>query len=131
MVGLVVDYGFDGIIACNTSVVPPIEWKNRQIPKGGISGKPVDEKSTRIIKFISRLTEGKLTIIGSGGVHNTHSAQAKLDAGASLLQIYSSMIYHGPFWPASLLKEYLLQIDGKFYFSLDIAPMPILNILAK
>ena len=105
VVGLVVDYGFDGIIACNTSVVPPIEWKNRQIPKGGISGKPVDEKSTRIIKFISRLTEGKLTIIGSGGVHNTHSAQAKLDAGASLLQIYSSMIYHGPFWPASLAKR--------------------------
>ena len=105
VVGLVVDYGFDGIIACNTSVIPPIEWKNRQIPKGGISGKPVDEKSTRIIKFISRLTEGKLTIIGSGGVHNTDSAQAKLDAGASLLQIYSSMIYHGPFWPASLAKR--------------------------
>ena len=101
VVGLVVDYGFDGIIACNTSVVPPIEWKNRQIPKGGISGKPVDEKSTRIIKFISRLTEGKLTIIGSGGVHNTDSAQKTRRRGPFFF-IYG---LPWPIWPASLAKR--------------------------
>ncbi len=111
VVGLVVDYGFDGIIACNTSIKPPAEWKNRKIPKGGISGQPVEEKSTKVVKFINRLTEGKLTIIGSGGIHDTDSAQAKLDAGASLLQVYSSMVYNGPFWPSSLAKRIPLAKD--------------------
>ena len=64
-----------------------------------------EEKSTKVVKFINRLTEGKLTIIGSGGVHDTDSAQAKLDAGASLLQVYSSMVYNGPFLPSSLAKR--------------------------
>lgn len=103
--GLITDYGFDGIIACNTSVHPPLEWNNKIIPNGGISGKPIGQKSNAVIKFIHRLTEGKLPIIGSGGIHDLESAQAKLDAGASLLQIYSSMVYRGPLWPSFLAKR--------------------------
>lgn len=105
IVGLILDNGFDGVIACNTSVEAPTEWQGQNLPKGGISGRPIEKKSTEIIRFINKLTNGKLPTIGSGGVHDLESAQRKLDAGASLIQIYSSMVFRGPLWPSRLGKR--------------------------
>lgn len=82
-----------GIIATNTTIdkssVPLKE-------EGGLSGLPVRQRSTEIIKFISRQTGGKLPIIGVGGIFTAADAQEKLDAGASLLQLYTGFIYEGP-----------------------------------
>lgn len=101
-----VEHNFDGIIACNTSVHRG-EQINRStcLPKGGISGKPIETRSNHVIKFISKLTESKLPIIGSGGIYDYDSAQRKLDSGACLLQIYTSFIYNGPLWPSRLAKR--------------------------
>jgi dihydroorotate dehydrogenase len=82
-----------GIIATNTTIdktaVPLKE-------DGGLSGAPLRQHSTDIIRFISKETGGKLPIIGVGGIFTADDAKEKLDAGASLLQIYTGFIYEGP-----------------------------------
>jgi dihydroorotate dehydrogenase len=99
------EHNFDGLIACNTSINPPLSMKFKTLPNGGISGKPIEKRSNAVIKFISQLTDQKFPIIGSGGIHDYDSAQRKLDAGAILLQIYTSFIYEGPLWPSRLAKR--------------------------
>lgn len=109
-----VEYELDGIIACNTSINPTTRLqKISNLPKGGISGKPIETKANQVIKFISKLTESNLPIIGSGGVYDYESAQRKLDAGACLLQIYTSFVYNGPTWPSRLAKR--IPLAKSFY----------------
>ncbi len=95
----------DGVIATNTTIArsPLTTSKNAvaQIGNGGLSGKPVQDRSTEVIKYLSDKTQGDLFIIGVGGINSSASAKAKLDAGASLIQIYSGLVYEGP----SLVKK--------------------------
>ena len=102
IIGLISDLGFDGVIACNTSINHSLLNHSRTKIPGGISGKPIGFQASNIIRFISKLTSGNLPIIGCGGVYNYDSAQEKLDAGASLLQIYTGFIYRGPCLPKEL-----------------------------
>ena len=105
IVAKAVDNCFDGLIACNTSINPPGSMLSQSLPQGGISGKPIEKKSNDMIKFIGKLTDNKFPVIGSGGIYDYDSAQRKLDAGAVLLQIYTSFIYEGPTWPYRLAKR--------------------------
>ena len=91
----------DGIIATNTTIN---RQGNRAIFKesGGLSGAPLDSMATDIISYISKSTDGKLPIIGVGGITDIESAGRKMDAGASILQIYSGLIYRGPSFPKKL-----------------------------
>ncbi|CAL1329417.1 quinone-dependent dihydroorotate dehydrogenase [Candidatus Providencia siddallii] len=90
-------YKLDGVIATNTtlnhSLVQGLKYCDE---KGGLSGRPIQFKSTEIIKIIFRESNGKIPIIGVGGVDSLISAREKIEAGASLIQIYSSFIYLGP-----------------------------------
>jgi dihydroorotate dehydrogenase len=61
-------------------------------------------RSTEIVNYISRATAGRLPIIGVGGITDSASAAEKLDAGATLVQVYSGMIYRGPFFAAELAR---------------------------
>lgn len=87
----------DGVIAGNTTLsrdtVAGLPFAEQQ---GGLSGKPLHELSTRLIRQLSQELKGKVPIIGSGGIHSVQSGQEKIDAGASLLQLYSAMVYQGP-----------------------------------
>ncbi len=86
----------DGLIATNTTLSRDgLDSKNKD-EKGGLSGKPLLDQSTKMINYIYKKTEGKLPIIGVGGVFTTEDAQDKLDAGASLVQIYTGFAYEGP-----------------------------------
>ena len=76
-------------------------------PKGGMSGAPLFEKSLGIVRYISKATDGKLPIIAVGGITNTERAGAMMDAGASLVQIYTGMIFRGPFFARSIAKSLL------------------------
>ncbi|EDY84275.1 dihydroorotate oxidase [Verrucomicrobiia bacterium DG1235] len=89
------DLKLDGIIATNTTMARegPFEEINQA---GGISGRPVCEMSTKMIARIAKLTEGKLPIVGVGGITDPDTAAEKLDAGASIVQVYSGMIFEGP-----------------------------------
>lgn len=86
----------DGIIATNTT----ISRENLRSPlsneTGGLSGNPLKGSSTRVIAHIRKQTGGKIPIVGVGGISSPQDAQEKLDAGASLVQIYTGLIYQGP-----------------------------------
>jgi dihydroorotate dehydrogenase len=90
----------DGVIATNTTKdrdnLSLTEDAVNQIGTGGLSGTPLKERSTEIIKYIYRKTGGKLPIIGVGGIMSADDAIAKLEAGASLVQVYTGFIYEGP-----------------------------------
>ena len=97
------EFGFDGIIATNTTLARPGSLAEAN-ETGGLSGAPLRRHSTQIINYISRATGGRLPIIGVGGITDAASAGEKLDAGATLVQVYSGMIYRGPFFAAALAK---------------------------
>ena len=104
IVQLVVEKGWDGIIATNTTIDRTGENARYESP-GGLSGKPLRERSTEVIRTISKLTSGKLPIIGVGGIESGSDAQEKLDAGASLVQVYSGFIYEGPGMARKMMRE--------------------------
>ncbi len=93
----------NGIIATNTTLARPGPFA-RVDEAGGLSGAPLRQNSTQIISYISRSTKGRLPIIGVGGITDAASAGEKLDAGASLVQLYTGMIYRGPFFASELAK---------------------------
>src|SRR5690606_30437510 len=91
------DSGIDGLILTNTTLdrppyLPP-EFASQQ---GGLSGEPVCDKSTDMIANFYRATNGKLPIIGVGGISSAQDAYDKIRAGASLVQLYSALVFHGP-----------------------------------
>ncbi|EMO4163595.1 quinone-dependent dihydroorotate dehydrogenase [Morganella morganii] len=92
-----VRHNIDGVIATNTTLDRSlVQGLNHCNETGGLSGRPVQSKSTEIIRLLSKELNGKLPIIGVGGIDSLVAAREKMDAGASLIQIYSGFIYHGP-----------------------------------
>lgn len=97
--------GMDGVVATNTTVSRPNLGSNNQGEKGGLSGRAVRDLSTEMIAKIHARTEGELPIIGVGGVFGGDDVQGKLDAGASLVQLYTGLIYRGPMVVKRILRE--------------------------
>jgi dihydroorotate dehydrogenase len=97
------EFGCDGIIATNTTLARPGVFA-RVNEAGGLSGRPLRRRSTQIIQYISRVMDGRLPIIGVGGITDAESAGEKLDAGATLVQVYTGMIFRGPFFAAALAR---------------------------
>jgi dihydroorotate dehydrogenase len=95
-----------GLIATNTTVSRADLLTTGLVVNemGGLSGKPVRDKSTQVIKYLHQKSKGSFPIIGVGGIHSAKDAQEKLDAGASLVQIYTGFIYEGPGLVKSILK---------------------------
>ena len=91
------DVGVDGIIATNTTVGREGVESNAQAHEaGGLSGKPIRDKSTHVIRVLADELQGALPIIGVGGIDSAEAALEKIAAGASLLQVYTGFIYQGP-----------------------------------
>jgi dihydroorotate dehydrogenase len=103
VLGVIAEYRLDGIIATNTTLARPGTFASVN-EAGGLSGAPLRRRATEIINFISRQTGARLPIIGVGGIVDVESAAEKLDAGATLVQIYTGMIYRGPFFAAELAR---------------------------
>jgi dihydroorotate dehydrogenase len=101
VLGAIAEFGLDGIIATNTTLARPGYFAGVN-EAGGLSGAPVRTRSTQIVRYISLATGGKLPIIGVGGITDEAGAAEKLDAGATLVQVYSGMIYRGPFFARDL-----------------------------
>ena len=108
IIELALSHNVSGIIATNTTNSRPNG--NKHFQKGGWSGGGyLEKKSNAIIKFIAKITNNNLPIIGVGGVCDANTAIRKLDLGASLVQLYTSFIYEGPKLP----KEILLGIEKR------------------
>lgn len=99
-IDLIRSENLDGIIATNTTTsrnnLKTNKSKIEKIGNGGLSGEPLKNKSTEIIRYISKKTKGNLPIIGVGGIMNPKDALDKIKAGADLIQLYTGFIYEGP-----------------------------------
>ncbi|WAI11561.1 MAG: quinone-dependent dihydroorotate dehydrogenase [Buchnera aphidicola (Macrosiphum albifrons)] len=92
-----IKYKIDAVIATNTTVDhSSVSGLKNSLQKGGLSGFPLQEKSTEIISILSKNLQKKIPIIGVGGINSIKSAKEKIASGATLIQIYSGLIYHGP-----------------------------------
>ncbi len=98
------DNQIDAIIATNTTISREGLNSPNKNESGGLSGLPLRQPSTKIIQHIYQQTNGRLPIIGVGGIRSADDVRAKLDAGASLVQLYTSLIYEGPGLPGRLLR---------------------------
>ncbi|WP_103071283.1 quinone-dependent dihydroorotate dehydrogenase [Aquimarina sediminis] len=100
IIELVAETNLDGVIASNTSVtregLKTPNTKIESIGNGGLSGQPIKNKSTEVIRYLSEKSNKAFPIIGVGGIHSAEDAIEKLEAGASLVQIYTGFIYEGP-----------------------------------
>ena len=89
-----------GVVATNTTIFRPqtndLAAQKIYSETGGLSGKPLRQRSTEIIRYLSKQTKGRLPIIGVGGIFDADDAWEKITAGASLLQIYTGLVYEGP-----------------------------------
>lgn len=103
--GAILDTQMDGIIATNTTIQRPDSLVGpARAEMGGLSGRPLTPISTEIITQLWKKTDGKLPIVGVGGIMTIDDARRKLDAGATLIQVYTGMIYRGPRWITSLVE---------------------------
>lgn len=99
-----------GIVATNTTIDREgLNSSDKQLIErtgaGGVSGKPLKQRSTEIVRYIARKTEGKLPIIAVGGIFTPEDAREKLEAGASLVQVYTGFIYQGPAIAKNICKS--------------------------
>jgi dihydroorotate dehydrogenase len=91
------EIGIDGLIVSNTTVARPAELKSPHAREaGGLSGRPLLAASTALVAEMRRLTRGRTPLVGVGGIASGADAYAKIRAGASLVQLYTMLVYEGP-----------------------------------
>ena len=100
VISLALEIKLDGLVATNTTTsreqLQTANHKLQTMGAGGLSGLPVKERSTAIVKYIHQKTNGQIPVIASGGIFTGADAKEKLDAGASLVQVWTGFIYEGP-----------------------------------
>ncbi len=96
--------GIDGVIASNTTIERSMLKDPARTESGGLSGAPLRIRSTQMVRDIVRISGGRLPVIATGGVLNAEDVRAKLDAGASLVQVYTGLVYRGPGLAKSILQ---------------------------
>jgi len=99
VIDLAMEINLDGLVATNTTISREELSRESGVgskESGGLSGKPLQKRSTEIVKYIHQKTKGQLPVIASGGVFTADDAKEKMDAGASLVQVWTGFIYEGP-----------------------------------
>ena len=109
IVDIVKETRLDGVVATNTTIsrddLSSDKFKVEKIGNGGLSGKPLKERSTEVIRYLSKKSNKSFSIIGVGGISSANDAIEKLNAGADLVQIYTGFIYKGPSLAKNINKE--------------------------
>ncbi len=109
IVEIITETKLSGIIATNTTIsrdgLITEKEKVTEIGMGGLSGKPLTVRSTEVIRYLVKKSNGAIPVIGVGGIHSPKDALEKLEAGASLIQLYSGFIYEGPALIGAINKE--------------------------
>lgn len=96
IIDIVTTVKIDGVIASNTTLSREGLISSNKSEMGGLSGKPIAERSTEVIRFLHEKSNNAFPIIGVGGIHSSEDAINKLNAGASLIQLYTGFVYEGP-----------------------------------
>jgi dihydroorotate dehydrogenase len=109
VIELAIEIKLDGLVATNTTIsreqLQTPDSELQAIGAGGLSGKPLQKKSTEIVDYIHQQTKGTIPIIGSGGIFTDNDASEKLNTGASLIEVWTGFIYEGPFIVKNILKS--------------------------
>jgi dihydroorotate dehydrogenase len=120
IVACLTGHGVDGIILTNTTTSrDAIPGAPRGKEAGGLSGRPLFKASTRMLARVYQLTEGKVPLIGVGGIDSGEAALAKIRAGASLVQLYTGMIYRGPGLITEIKRTLVSQMEAEGAATLD------------
>lgn len=113
IIEIILETKLDGVVATNTTIsrseLRTSEPKLKTIGSGGLSGKPLAKRSTEVIRYLHTKSAGKFSIIGVGGIHSPEDAIEKLNAGASLIQLYTGFVYEGP----GLVKRINQAVSGE------------------
>lgn len=104
------EVGIAGIIATNTTIDRP-GTAARVTEAGGLSGRPLRDRANAVLQYLYRRTEGQLPLIGVGGIFTPEDAYERIRSGASLVQLYTALIYEGPFLPRALNEGLLKLMD--------------------
>jgi dihydroorotate dehydrogenase len=97
LIGVAVARRIDGLVVANTTIARPAELiSSHRAETGGLSGRPLFARSTRVLALAAQRVAGQMPLIGVGGVEDWQGALAKIEAGATLVQLYTAMIYKGP-----------------------------------
>lgn len=108
IVDIVLATGTDGVIATNTTISrAKLRTDTSEIGAGGLSGMPLRERSTEVIRYLVQKSKGAIPVIGAGGIFSAEDASEKLKAGASLVQVYTGLIYEGPYMIRNIKKNLL------------------------
>eukprot|EP01083_Nonionella_stella_P017615 49276_1 len=120
---VVLDVGVDGMVISNTTVTRPVSVKRNELwtETGGLSGAPLKNISTEVIRRMYLLTDGKIPIIGVGGVETGEDAYAKIRAGASLVQLYSALVFFGPKLVPRIKRELVACLERDGFASVEEA----------
>ena len=110
IIDIVTTIKIDGVIASNTTLSREGLISSNRSEMGGLSGKPVAERSTEVIRFLYEKSNNAFPIIGVGGIHSSEDAINKLNAGASLIQLYTGFVYEGPGVIKKINKAILEQV---------------------
>ncbi|RYD72506.1 MAG: quinone-dependent dihydroorotate dehydrogenase [Sphingobacteriales bacterium] len=110
VIDLALEIKLDGLVCCNTtldrsSLSETSKTQSEQIGMGGLSGLPAKKRSTEIVQYISQKTKGQVPIIASGGIFTGADAKEKINAGASLVQVWTGFIYEGPAIVKNICRE--------------------------
>lgn len=109
VIELAQEINLDGLVATNTTIsreqLQTTHQELQAIGAGGLSGKPAKERSTEIVRYIHQKTQGNILIIGSGGIFTFKDAKEKMEAGASLVEVWTGFIYEGPFIVKNICKK--------------------------
>jgi dihydroorotate dehydrogenase len=114
LVGILLDAKIDGLIVANTTVERPTALRGNGSMRGGLSGAPLFEPSTAMLARVAQLTGGSVPLIGLGGIASGPQAYAKIQAGATAVQLYTGLIYAGTALVTRIKRELavLLMRDG-------------------
>lgn len=106
---VVLQLGVDGLVVCNTTLSRDGLQSDNKANAGGLSGAPLEERATKLVANMYRLTDGRVPIVGVGGVASAQDAYRKIRAGASLVQLYTALVYQGP-WMVDRMKCELIDL---------------------
>lgn len=104
-IGVILDQGMDGIIATNTTLAREGLRSRLRGESGGLSGSPLRGRSEAVLKQVVRLAGGKVPIVSVGGIMNPEEAKKRLALGASLVQVYTGLVYRGPWLVREMVRE--------------------------
>ena len=116
-----VTYGLDGLIVSNTTLSRAGLRSSAAKESGGMSGQPLFDLSTRALTVAAQASAGRLTLIGAGGISSGAQAYAKIRAGASLVQLYSALVYKGPGLVDAIRRDLVAQLQADGFSSISEA----------